>query len=357
MKFEEVLLRETGSSDIGDAASLLAARVRARARGHDNPRLIPREPETSNLTYQRLVEIGKSCGIVSYIFGAPISSEAELRPLAAGGLQVRTIHASPKGRALFAVAHEIGHTFFYDLGQRPPCRIIHEPTSSQGSIDHRHYRQEEEFCDKFAWRLLFPDDSDKHALAECARAQTPKDLVVALDRVRRSGISIGLSLLKLNEFGWFPNDLMAVVLRWQPHSKSRRDPALRVAASYPSPSTGWFVPKDQRAVSIGFNGAIRLNEWWHAFPNRNPGVAYRRSGKLGFGSANGKIVIAENDSIEDLSYPENLNLWTKQSAAARWTRCVACAPVTYRFYGISATEAYCLCIIDLSDVDMTQTVL
>lgn len=354
MTFDEALLREVGSVDLRYAASILASRVRADAEAADPLLEVDGELRNTPLTYQRLAEIGKLCGIVSYEFGAPISAEAELRPLPGGGLQMRTVHASPTGRALFAVAHEIGHTFFYDLTQKPPRRVVGREQRDSALDDAASRQREEEFCDKFAWRLLLPEETESEALDECARARTPRELVKALERVRRWGISIGISLLKLNEFGWFPNDLLAVVLRWQPHFKSQRDPALRVAASYPAPSAGFFVPRNQRAASIGFTGAIRLIKWWNEFPNRNAGVSYKRSGKLGFQSIDGELMVAENDAIDDSSCIEELKLWTRQSQGARWTRFTGRLPVTYRFYGVSPTEAYCLCIVDLVDVRKSQ---
>jgi Zn-dependent peptidase ImmA (M78 family) len=47
-----------------------------------------------------------------------------------------------ESRIAFRIAHELGHTLFYDWGQSPPKQLI--PTSSA----------EEQFCDQFAESFL-----------------------------------------------------------------------------------------------------------------------------------------------------------------------------------------------------------
>ncbi len=56
----------------------------------------------------------------------------------------RSHTASEVQRFRFRVAHEIGHSFFYDRHTRPPNRLL--PFS----------KREEEFCDEFASALLVP---------------------------------------------------------------------------------------------------------------------------------------------------------------------------------------------------------
>lgn len=56
----------------------------------------------------------------------------------------RTYTATDTHRFRFRVAHEIGHSFFYDRRSRPPIRLL------------SFSRDEERFCDEFASALLVP---------------------------------------------------------------------------------------------------------------------------------------------------------------------------------------------------------
>jgi len=53
-------------------------------------------------------------------------------------------------RHRFSVAHEIGHTFFYDIYKNPPVRLISTTSSS------RLWNKEEGICSAFAGELLLP---------------------------------------------------------------------------------------------------------------------------------------------------------------------------------------------------------
>jgi hypothetical protein len=344
--FEDVLLREAGSADLKAAAAMLARNLR---REVDPQETLLNDSDFRGLplTYDDIAKMGELRGIVKYEFGVPIAGEAELRPRADGGLEARTIHISRSGRALFAIAHEIGHTYFYDTRQTPAVRTISR-LDDDGLP--RYDRREEEFCDRFAWDLLVPAGSESTALSECATARTPTELVRGLEHARRWGLSISLALQRLNDFGWFPRELLAVVLRYQSHRRSAGEPALRVSAVYPIPATRWFVPLDQRAASIGFDGALRLLDWWHSFPNRDPSVRYRRSGKFGFSSLGGELEVVQNEAIDDTPCYDTLAIWAKRGEDIPWTRVSAPARVTYRLYAVSASDAYCLCVIDTSSL-------
>lgn len=53
-------------------------------------------------------------------------------------------------RTRFSTAHEIGHTFFYDITKNPPVRLIDTTPSLRFS------RREEDICSAFAGELLIP---------------------------------------------------------------------------------------------------------------------------------------------------------------------------------------------------------
>jgi hypothetical protein len=55
-------------------------------------------------------------------------------------------------RLRFTQAHEVAHTFFYDLKKTPPQRLLH---LSPGT---KSYRKLEDICNAFAGALLLPED-------------------------------------------------------------------------------------------------------------------------------------------------------------------------------------------------------
>ncbi len=76
-----------------------------------------------------------------------------------------------EGRRRFALAHELGHTLFYDLNELPPERIIRLPL---------HDPVEEEVCDKFAAALLVPCS---YLQSVCREPSSGADGLTLLDRV------------------------------------------------------------------------------------------------------------------------------------------------------------------------------
>lgn len=107
-------------------------------------------------------------------------------------------------RTRFAIAHELGHTFFYSRDAATPRR------------EHRPNRVEERFCHVFATGLLVPpqvaDDVEltPHGLHVLAGRYDAPLATVAWTAVRRRG------------------DLSIVSLRWAPHPRTGDREALRV---------------------------------------------------------------------------------------------------------------------------------
>jgi uncharacterized protein DUF955 len=87
---------------------------------------------------------------MSIVFDQRLSSEARLEPGLTGfsiRLNGSLAFKENERRRRFALAHELGHTLFYDLNKIPPERIIPLPL---------HDPLEEDVCDKFASALLIP---------------------------------------------------------------------------------------------------------------------------------------------------------------------------------------------------------
>jgi Zn-dependent peptidase ImmA (M78 family) len=69
------------------------------------------------------------------------------------GFMLRLKEGQSRARMRFSTAHEIGHTFFYDIKKTPPVRLL----SSFGS--NAFSRREEDICSAFAAELLMPRES------------------------------------------------------------------------------------------------------------------------------------------------------------------------------------------------------
>jgi len=341
-------MRKLSDPDARAVASFLAAHARSltRPQGVD-----PASYETEPLTLTQLKEIGRRQGIRDYEFNAPLVSEGELLPLDSGGFRVRISRGPSTSRARFSIAHEIGHTFFYDLESAPPKRLATATAiqSSRNIGQVRSQRLEESFCDAFASELLLPRQAALSALEACRDAREPLALLTSLEATSRQwGVSVEASLRRLNETLGLPPDMVAIVLRWKTHVKSGLDPALRVTAAFPRPSMAWFVPSNQRAGSIGLNGAMFLHHWWQDFPSRKSSNRYRRSGVLSLELNNGVPEVVENSASPRGECIETLCLWTKDFPESRWRQEYVRVPVVYRFYLINESEAYCLAIVDAS---------
>lgn len=347
------LLRELS----GEPDPLAAARVlSSRARSLVEPATIL-GPSINNLPWnpkpvslRSLMSIGRQRGVSSYELGAALASEAELVPLDSGGFRMRVLRLGTASRTRYSVAHEIGHTFFYDLSCSPPKRLT--PYDRQGGSDPRVRKcteLEERFCDEFARELLFPHAAAQTALADCQQVCAPAEVLATLERVSKEwGVSVQLVLRQLNDTWGIPPELLCVVLRRVPHIRTRLNPAIRVAVSFPRPSRGWFIPTNQRAASVGLKGAVFLHDWWQQFPERRGGRTYRRSGVFGLDFESGEPTVLENEYLPGGKCPETLLVWMKGSSNSPWRHVAVQAPVTYRFYAVNPTETYTIAVVDLS---------
>ena len=106
-------------------------------------------------------------------------------------------------RNRFRVAHEVGHSFFYDRGSAPPRRLL-APSE-----------EEERFCDEFAAELLIPQTAVRRS------GFTPQDIfsIHALYDVSVEASSRAVSRAH--------PDLSIAGIIWRP-SRRTKEPALRV---------------------------------------------------------------------------------------------------------------------------------
>lgn len=84
------------------------------------------------------------------VFDSEGASGAILEPVS-GGFVVRLGKSQSIVRRRFGIAHEIGHTFFYNLNFDPPTKIF--PRGCRGILGEK---KEEDICNAFARELLMP---------------------------------------------------------------------------------------------------------------------------------------------------------------------------------------------------------
>ena len=116
---------------------------------------------------------------------ARLTPEAVLVPIGEGFV-VRLAGGQPRVRNRTSLAHEIGHTFFFDLEKNPPTRLL---VDAGGLASHK----EEDICKAFARELLLPTELVRGFLK--LQHNTPLDLLSSL--AARFAVSIELVAVRL----------------------------------------------------------------------------------------------------------------------------------------------------------------
>jgi Zn-dependent peptidase ImmA (M78 family) len=98
----------------------------------------------------KLAGARRVCGISN----ETISQQGILIPVTQGFL-IKVDARLPKVRKRAVIAHEIAHTFFYDLSKSPPRKIPSLTASA---------KQEEQWCDDFAGEILMPTQALEKAI-------------------------------------------------------------------------------------------------------------------------------------------------------------------------------------------------
>lgn len=117
------------------------------------------------------------------------------------GFEIRLPTSQPRVRARFSTAHEIGHTFFYDITKSPPVRLVNT-TPLLGFI-----RREEDICSAFAGELLMPRELVTNSIKSL---QTKYSIGTLLHLALRYDVSPEVVARRLiYDLSYFPN---AVIL-------------------------------------------------------------------------------------------------------------------------------------------------
>lgn len=135
------------------------------------------------------------------------------------------------GRENFSIAHEIGHTFFYDIELPVPSR----PAKDTGS------RAEEKLCDVFASELLMPAERLKRDARQLL--QKENHCIEVLTKLAITyRVSVRAIVGRLLELGIIGN---VIVIRWdwllKPNEPGDSMPKLRV--DWAIPNTYPYIPR------------------------------------------------------------------------------------------------------------------
>jgi len=189
-----------------------------------------------------------------------LNSEARLIP-DEKGFVIRNKRNRHQGnrRARFSTAHELGHTFFYDLDRDPPRRLSGLPYPDE---------QEEWICNLFATHLLMPADMVRHAYNNIKSSNSESDNIPILQLVCRLSnifcVSIDAICIRIiNELKLWEG--VIVKCRWLPKTKNNHDYKWRISNafydkdSYPN----LFIPYKNSYVSgnpsLKWNAAEKLS--------------------------------------------------------------------------------------------------
>jgi uncharacterized protein DUF955 len=188
-----------------------AADVARTLAQHVRERLLP-DPY-ARCSLNRICQAGKFKYRVEELPPGGHRGEAMMLALASGGFLITVNPQAPtpirdettrRRRLRFRIAHEIGHSFFYDRSQRPARRVL--PPS----------QREEDFCQQFASALLVPPEPVE------AYARDSASLIAIREKFDVS----------LNAAAWAlvnsQSHLSIALLEWRDHPSRVGNKAMRV---------------------------------------------------------------------------------------------------------------------------------
>lgn len=128
------------------------------------------------------------------VYDSEGASGAILEPVS-GGFIIRLGKGQTSIRRRFGIAHEIGHTFFYNLGYDPPIKIFPRERSRL-LID----KKEEGICNAFAGELLMPGELVQQDIASSSDRNLKMIIGLAAKYVVSPEVAARRLILDLSEF-------------------------------------------------------------------------------------------------------------------------------------------------------------
>lgn len=172
------------------------------------------------------------------------------------GYIVQLRERSTRARRRFALAHEIGHTFFFrDDGSGPRHQI--------GILSSDEIAAEEYICDLFARTLLIPALPLRSFVSPIPE-RLPWSVLQLLDRTAsRFSVSIPHLLVRLAEVQFDSPSYVVVCFRFKENNRTRLDPALRViCCSVLGKSKRYQIWLNRSALGVNIVSVGRLYDAW-----------------------------------------------------------------------------------------------
>ncbi|MBZ5647315.1 MAG: ImmA/IrrE family metallo-endopeptidase [Acidobacteriia bacterium] len=239
-----------------------------------------------------------------------------------GGYRVRLRRASTDTRKRFSLAHELGHTLFYEDAGSGPRHVI-------GILSKQEHNAEEKICDMFAQCLLMPKRPLKLAL-ERIPANAPGELLNLLEGTSRTfRVSMPALLARLQRVVLPSSPYMVVCSSVRPNASTRQDPMLRVESCVTLGS--WrnrFVWWNRSVVGARITGALRTYDAWTQGQERGR-FGLSDSGSL---ERNPRRLLEQAEEVEMSEYK-----------AGKWARRIQpCTSVSslYTWQSDECTKAY-----------------
>jgi Zn-dependent peptidase ImmA (M78 family) len=128
------------------------------------------------------------------VYDSEDASGAILEPVS-GGFIIRLGKGQTNIRRRFGIAHEIGHTFFYNLEHNPPTKVL--PKELSRLLGEK---KEEDICNAFARELLMPKELVKDYIGNLKDRNLSMIINLAAKYVVSPEVAARRLLLDLSEF-------------------------------------------------------------------------------------------------------------------------------------------------------------
>lgn len=189
-------------------------------------------------------------------------TEARLIPRE-GGFLVQMKAGLPETRKRFVLAHEIGHSIFYEETEGLPRHQI-------STMNEKDRLSEERLCNRFARALLLPEAHLKRDLIGLEKAPSPWDIVKLICRLSgRYKVSTALLILRMGEINAPAPPLLVLSFRLSENFYKGGDRALRAesVATLGKAKTIW-LGRNRTTTGMGLAAVSELFNAWESQSER-----------------------------------------------------------------------------------------
>lgn len=237
--------------------------------------------------------------------------EGSLSPAPRGFICELRQGVSPTRRR-FSLAHEIGHSLFYDCTHTPPRHVI-------GSLVDEELEAEESLCNAFASALLLPENSLRESIASQVVRANPRSFLQHVEHIalRRYQVSLVTLVARLHTIHACLPGFRIVVFAWKADPPRELTPRLRVAAwADLSRSFNARVWTNRSPEGVGLHSVRKLFDDWSAAKASHAGAATR----------GWRFPLEEPPEVDECIHASH------QDAIGKWSRISLSVRATSRLY-------------------------